>query len=162
MAYIKYKELTKFFNFSRYIKNDELAYYITDYAYEDERILATYKTFRDHGMFTTEKMVLFDNRLSIRPYKKIYTIPYNRVSSLCILFRSSVVELQLDLDNGYQLRLKFVNMTDVDKVRLRLLYSYISRVVTRQKIPEDLIQNLMDNNIVLRGGIKWKKKPKTF
>ena len=68
MAYIKYKELTKFFNFSRYIKNEDLAYYVTDYAYEDEKILVTYKTFRDHGMFTTEKMVLFDKNIYIRTY----------------------------------------------------------------------------------------------
>lgn len=151
MAYIKYKELTKFFNFSRHVGNDNLPKYVTDYVYEDERILVTYKTFRDFGIFTTSKIVLFDNRLSFTPFKKIYTIPYNKISALYIMFQSRSVELHFDLESGHQLKLKFVNMDAYDKVRLRLLYSYISRYVNKQEISNELINKLITDDIELKG-----------
>ncbi len=150
MAYIKYKELSKFFNFSKYIKTENLPYYIYDYIYDDEKVLVSYKTFRDHGIFTTEKIVLFDNRLSFNPFKEIYTIPYHKVSALYIRFRSNTVDLHFDLESGHQLQLKFVNMTRYDKVRLRLLYSYICRYMNKQKIPADLVNNLVEDKIEVR------------
>ena len=36
MAYIKYKELTKYFNFSKEIDKDNLPTYVTDYLKKDE------------------------------------------------------------------------------------------------------------------------------
>ena len=47
MAYIKYKELTKYFNFNKIIEIDDLPEYVTDYIYSDEKILEAYKTSRD-------------------------------------------------------------------------------------------------------------------
>ena len=43
MAYIKYKELTKYFDFSKHIKTGDLPWYIYDYVYDDEEILVSYK-----------------------------------------------------------------------------------------------------------------------
>lgn len=150
MAYIKYKELTKFFDFSKYIEIDKLPWYIFDYVYENEKILVSYKTFRDHGIFTTEKIVLFDNSLSIKPFKKIYTIPYNSVSSCSILFRPRYVCLQFDLESGYQLVLKFVNMSKIDKARLRILYSHICRYITGQKHSNEVLNTLIENKIIIK------------
>ena len=150
MAYIKYKELTKYFDFSKHIKTGDLPWYIYDYVYDDEEILVNYKTFRDHGVFTTDKIVLFDNRLSVRPFKKIYTIPYKSISS--ILYRPGEVELQFDLESGYQLRLKFVGMNKVHKARLRTLYSYICQYNLGKKIPRTLIDSLVDDKIEVKEG----------
>ncbi len=151
MAYIKYKELTKFFNFSKHIQTADLPYYIYDYVFDDEKVLVSYKTFRDHGVFTTEKIVLFDNRLSFRPFKEIYTIPYHNVSALYIRYKSKSVDLHFDLESGHQVQLKFVNVNRYDKARLRLLYSYICRYINKQKIPSDLVDTLIEDKIELRG-----------
>ena len=150
MAYIKYKELTKYFDFSRYIDPKDLPKYTMDYVYEDEEVLVAYKTFRDYGLFTTEKIVLFDNKLSITPFKETYTIPYKSINSCSIVFRPYKIELKFDLDSGYQLRLKFMDMTVYDKVRIRLLYSCIARAISGQKMPKDLVNKLIDNDIIIK------------
>lgn len=152
MAYIKYKELTKYFDFSKHIKTCDLPWYIHDYVYDDEEILVAYKTFRDHGIFTTDKIVLFDNRLSVRPFKKIYTIPYKSISSCSILYRPGEVELQFDLESGYQLRLKFVSMNKEHKARLRTLYSYITQYSMGKRIPRSLIDSLIEDKIDIKEG----------
>ena len=50
MAYIKYKEITKYFNFSRVLDKTKLPWYVYDYIFEEETILAAYKTTTDHGV----------------------------------------------------------------------------------------------------------------
>lgn len=150
MAYVKYKELTKFFDFSKYIETKNLPWYVFDYVFEDEEILAGYKTFRDHGLFTTKKIILFDNAISFRPFKQIYTIPYNEISSCSILYRPSKVELKCDLESGYQLRLIFVNMHKLEKMRLRLIYSVISREISNQKPSKEVIDSLVKNDMVIK------------
>ncbi|NLC48589.1 MAG: PH domain-containing protein [Tenericutes bacterium] len=150
MAYVKYKELTKFFDFSRYIETKDLPWYVSDYIYGDERILSSYKTFRDHGVFTTKKIILFDNAISVRPFKEIYTIPYNSISSCSILYRPSKVELKFDLESGYQLRLIFVDMHKHEKARLRLLYSTICMFISNQEQSKDIINQLVENKIIVK------------
>ena len=61
MAYVRYKEVTKHFNFLRVISKDNLPLYIKHYVKDDEIILSTYETSRDHGIFTDKKIILFDN-----------------------------------------------------------------------------------------------------
>ena len=39
MAYVKYKELTKYFNFNKQIEKDGLPTYVTDYLKKGEIIL---------------------------------------------------------------------------------------------------------------------------
>jgi hypothetical protein len=154
LAYIKQKEITKYFDFNKYIPNENLPHYLLDYVYEDEKILAVYKTFRDHGVFTTKKMVLFDNAISIDPFKQIYTIPYKNISSCSIVFRSTKAELKCDLISGYPLRLKFINIKVEDKVRLRLLYSCIARLITDQKLDQNVVSDLSLNKINLKEELK--------
>ncbi len=150
MAYIKYKELTKYFDFSRNVALDELPQYTLDYVYGDEIVIVAYKTFRDYGLFTSEKIVLFDNSILLRPFKEIYSIPYSSISSLGILYRKSQVILKFDLDSGYQLRLSFINMRVEDKIRLRLLSSVISQIISNQKVDRKLIDKIIENKISLK------------
>lgn len=148
MTYIKYKEITKFFDFSLFVSKHDLPAYVLDYIYEDEHVLAAYKTSRDYGVFTEKKMILFDNAISINPYKEIFTISYKKLTTCSILFRPSKAELKFDLESGFPLRVKFTNMSRIDKVRLRLLYSFITRVVCNQDIPESLSEKLINDNIL--------------
>lgn len=94
MAYIKYKELTKYFNFNKRLDIEELPKYVLDYVDSDEKILSAYKTSRDKSIFTNKRMILFD----VTPFtkkKKIHIIPYKQISSATLEFdigdRKSVV-----------------------------------------------------------------------
>ena len=115
MAYIKYKELTKYFNFSKEIDAKELPGYVTAYLDDKEKIFKAYKTLRDRAMFTDERMILFD----VDPFvgsKKIHIIPYKSISSGAIL---------LSFDSGYQMKLNFIKLNPQAKTELRRLFSHI-------------------------------------
>lgn len=144
MAYIKYKEVTKYFNFSKVLKQSDLPGYIGDYVFEDEILLTAYKTSRDHGVFTDKKIVLFDN-FSLN--RQIFTIPYKSISTCSVVFKTTGGEITCMLDSGYPLRLKFVNMKSEDKLRLRLLYSCITRVINGQSLDKGVVRRLVEDDI---------------
>lgn len=152
MAYIKYKEITKYFNFSKVLDKSKLPKYVTDYAFDDERILVAYKTRTDHGIFTTSKIVLFDNYSMFGAKKHIYTIPYKTISTCSIIFYPRNAEISLFLDSGYPVRLKFINLRDIDKLRLRYLYSVIIKIVSNQKVTSDELTRLINDDISFEKG----------
>lgn len=145
MGYVKYRAVTKPFYFSGIIEVEELPAYIKQYIRE-ELILATYKTSRDHGIFTDKKIVLFDN---FNKRKQIYTIPYSSISTLSIIFDEKEAELDLFLDSGYPVHLKFVNMRGEDKLRLRILYTCINRLINNQEPLKMDVDRLLKNDIHL-------------
>ena len=124
MAYTKYKELTKYFNFNKEIEINDLASYINDYLYDDETIYKAYKTSRDKAVFTNGRMILFD----VNPFsnsKKIHVIPYKSISSGAVLFNRRSGSIFLSFDSGYQIKLNFVRLTSSDKSELRKLFSHM-------------------------------------
>ena len=147
MAYIKYKEVTKYFNFSKYIDSKLLPKYTLDYVFEDEKVLVSYRTSRDYGLFTDKKMILFDNTNILNLKKNITIIPYKSISTCGIIFKPYGVEMSLFLDSGYPLILKFVNTIAEDKVRLRLLFSAISKYVNNQKESKEKNERLINNDV---------------
>lgn len=124
MAYVKYKELTKYFNFSKEIDIDKLPTYVTDYLDEKETIYKVYKTLRDKAVFTDKRMVLFDVNIT-GTNKKIHIIPYKSISSGAILFKVNSAAILLSFDSGYQMRLNFIKLDPKEKTELRKLYSKI-------------------------------------
>lgn len=154
MAYIKYKEITKYFNFSRVLDKTKLPWYVYDYIFEEETILAAYKTTTDHGVFTTHKIVLYDNYSLFRKNKHIYTIPYKTISTASIFFSPGHAEIDLYLDSGYPVRLKFVDVVSLDKQRLRLLYTVIVKNITNQKVTNAEIERLVKDEIEIPEGGK--------
>jgi len=147
MAYLKNKEITKFFNFTKVVPVNDLPKYTTDYAFDDERILVSYKTRNDYGVFTDSKIILFDNSYTWGTSKQVFVIPYASIRAVAVIFKPSGGEILSMLEGGNQLRLKFVNMSNVDKLRLRLLYTTITRVVNNKKLDEKIIQKLIDDDI---------------
>lgn|SRR5574344_3158783 len=122
MAFIKFKELTKYFNFNKEIDKQTLPKYVTDYIDKGETIYKAYKTFRDKAVFTDKRMILFDvDPLSFE--KKIHIIPYHSISSGAVSFSGSRGAIYLSLDSGYQMRLNFVHMNGEEKGELRKLYT---------------------------------------
>ncbi len=150
MAYMKYKEVTRAFNFSKVLNDDDLPGYIKHYVPEDENILVAYKTSRDHGVFTDKKIVLFDNINTLNRSKRIYTIPFKSVSVLDIVFGEKSAELNFSLDCGFPVKLKFVDMKAEDKIRLRLLYTCINRIVNGQEPLKEDIKRLKSDDVSLK------------
>ncbi|MEG0826230.1 MAG: PH domain-containing protein [Bacilli bacterium] len=122
MAYIKYKELTKYFNFKKEIDIESLPKYVTDYKLNDEIIIRAYKTRKDKGIFTDKRIILFDLKW-FGTTKTIHTIPYRSISTIAVLYKGSKSSLLFSMDSGYQIRLNFVNMSAEDKMHLRKLYA---------------------------------------
>lgn len=125
MAYLKYKELTKYFNFNEELDPKELPEFAMDYLAKGEEIYAVYRTRKDKAIFTEDRMILFDVLPWTNMSKKIHMIPYKAISTSAIVFHPKTAAILLSLDSGYQMRLNFVSMDPHAKTRLRLLYSYI-------------------------------------
>lgn len=126
MAYIKYKELTKYFNFNTRLEIESLPKYVLDYVDKDEKIIGAYKTSRDKSVFTDKRMILFD----VTPFtkkKKVHIIPYKAIDTGSIEYDVGTVALLLSFTSGYQLRLNFVKMSAADKSELRLIFSIIMK-----------------------------------
>lgn len=121
MAYAKFKELTKYFDFKAEVPTSRLPEYTTEYVRKDEEILLGYKTHRDHAIFTNKTMILFDRDI-VGTYKKIHMIPYRSISTSAICFKPGRAEILLSLDSGYQMRINFVNMNHEKKEHLKVVY----------------------------------------
>lgn len=126
MAYARFKELTKYFDFKEEIEIDDLPDYTKEYVNSGEKILMGYKTARDHAVFTDKTMILFDRNIACT-YKKIHIIPYASISSSAILFKPGRTEILMSMDSGYQMRIVFVNMNHVKKEHLKEVYKVMMK-----------------------------------
>jgi len=127
MAYIKFKELTKYFDLSKEVKEDDLPEYAKEYVDENEKIIISYKNSKDYAVFTDKRMILFDRDTLAVYYKKIHMIPYVSISTSAINFKPGKVELLLSLDSGYQIHLNFVDMNHNKKENIKIVYKTMMR-----------------------------------
>lgn len=123
MAYIKFKELSKYFDFKKEVKKEELPEYVLEYTNDDERVMMGYKNSRDYALFTDKRMILFDRDVLGVHYKKIHMFPYQSISSSAICFKPGKVELLFSFDSGYQLHLNFVEMNHDKKETIKKIYN---------------------------------------
>ena len=122
MAYIKFKELTKYFDFRLEVDTKNLPEYTIEYLNANEDVLLAYKNSRDYALFTGERMILFDRDTLGLYYKKIHIIPYNRISTCAINFKPGKVELLCSLDSGYQMHLNFIDMNHDKKEKIKEIF----------------------------------------
>ena len=122
MAYIKFKELTKYFDFKTEVFEGSLPDYAKEYVSNKEKILIGYKNSKDYVVFTDKKMILFDRDTLAVYYKKIHIFPYSSISSSAINFKSGKVELLFSFDSGYQLHINFNEMNHEKKENLKKVY----------------------------------------
>ena len=122
MAYIKFKELSKYFDFKEEIAIDKLPDYAKEYVSSKETILGSYKNSKDYAVFTDKKMILFDRDTLAVYYKKIHIFPYSSISSSAINFKPGKVELLFSFDSGYQLHINFIEMNHNKKEKLKSIY----------------------------------------
>ncbi len=122
MAYIKFKELTHYFNFHKKLNTKQLPEYVNQYISKDEVILSVFCTMRDKVVFTNKKLILFDLKGLLGYTKKIEIFPHNRICSSAIVFNKTSIYLLFTLLSGYQMRLNFVSLSPEDKSEIRELY----------------------------------------
>ena len=128
MAYIKFKELTKYFDLKEEVVEQDLPEYAKEYVEEDEKILLSYKNSKDYAVFTDKRVILFDRDTLAMYYKKIHIIPYISISTSAINFKPGKVELLFSLDSGYQVHLNFINMHHDKKENIKIVYKAIMKV----------------------------------
>ncbi len=124
MAYMKFKELTKYFDFKTEVLDvDALPDYAQEYINIDsENFLLAYKNSKDYLVFTNKRMIMFDRDAIAIYYKKIHIVPYKSISTSAINYMPGKVELLFSLDSGYQLHINFVNMNHDKKENLKRIY----------------------------------------
>ena len=129
MAYMKFKELTKYFDFKTEIVDvDSLPDYTKEYVDEGEKIILAYKNSKDYVLFTNKRLVLFDRDPLAVYYKKVHIVPYRSISSSAINFLPGKLELLFSLDSGYQLHINFVGMDHGKKDNLKSVYKLMMKV----------------------------------
>ena len=148
-------EISRDLSFSKVLNKKELPGYIKHYVLEDENVLVAYKTSRDHAIFTDNKVVIFDTLKKIGR-KEIYALPYKNIISVSVTFDIIDAELVLYLECGYPIKLRFVDLEAEDKIRLRLLYTYLSRKISDEKIPKELFIRLIKDDV------RFITNPKAF
>lgn len=129
MAYIKFKELAKYFDFKTEVNEESLQDYAKEYIDNDkERFVFAYKNSKDYIVFTDKRMILFDRDTLAVYYKKIHIIPYKSISSSAINYKPGKVELLFSLDSGYQLHINFIEMNHDKKERIKKIYKIMNSV----------------------------------
>lgn len=127
MAYIKFKELSKYFDFKTEVYEDKLPDYTKEYVEDNETVLIGYKNSKDYVVFTDKKMILFDRDTLAVYYKKIHIIPYESISTSAINFKPGKVELLFSFDSGYQLHINFIDMNHDKKEMLKKVYKIMMK-----------------------------------
>ena len=127
MAYIKFKELTKYFDFKDEILDENLPDYTKEYVEANEHIVMGYKNSKDYVVFTDKKMILFDRDTLAIYYKKIHIIPYMSISTSAINFKPGKVEILFSLDSGYQLHINFIDMNHDKKENIKKVYKIMMK-----------------------------------
>jgi len=126
MAYIKFKELAKYFDFKVEVSEEELEDYAKEYIDLKEKFIFAYKNSKDYIIFTDKRMILFDRDTLAVYYKKIHIIPYKSISSSAIAYKPNKVELLFSLDSGYQLHINFINMNHAKKENIKAVYKLMT------------------------------------
>jgi len=121
MAYIKYKELTQYFNFHEELDVNNLPEYVKDYMTSSERAIFAYATHNDKFVLTDRKILIFDVK-DFTDNKTIHIFPFNSISSSAVEFKKKRCAILVSMDSGYQLRLNFVQMLPQDKTKFRKMY----------------------------------------
>ena len=122
MAYIKFKELTKYFDFKVEVGYDNLTDYAKEYISDKEKFILAYKNSKDFVVFTDKRIILFDRDPMAALYKKIHIIPFYSISSSAINYKPGKVELLLSLDSGYQMHINFIDMNHDKKENIKAVY----------------------------------------
>lgn len=134
MAYIKYKELTKYYNFSKELDLNALPKYVYAYIESGEEILIAYSTHNDMFLLTTFKLIIIDVSGFFIEKQKIHFFPFISISSTAIEFSNGKASIFLSMDSGYQVQLNFVKMTKEEQNKIRSVYMNMIEVISKKRL----------------------------
>jgi len=134
MAYIKYKELTKYYNFSKEIENKDIPEYVYSYIEDEEQILIAYSTYNDMFLLTNNKLIVIDTYGVIVKKQKIHFFPFVRISSTAIEFSRGKASIHLSMDSGYQVRLNFVKLTKEEQEKIKRVYMRMIKTISTKRV----------------------------
>lgn len=133
MAYIKYKELTKYYNFSKKLELNEIPKKVTDYIELGEEILIAYSTYNDIFVLTNYKIMIFDVSGLVDQNEKIHFFPFMTTSSTAIEFTKGKTIIYLSMDSGYQVQLNFVKLTKEEQQEIKIAHMKLVSAISRPK-----------------------------
>lgn len=134
MAYIKYKELTKYYNFSKELDINKLPNEVYAYIESDEQIKIAYSTYNDIFLLTNIKLIIIDVSGISEQVKKIHFFPFVSISSTAIEFSKGKFSIFLSMDSGYQVHLNFVKMTAEDQLKIRNVYMQMVETISKKRV----------------------------
>ena len=134
MAYIKYKEITRYFNFRRELSREEIPKKVYSYIEANEEILIVYSTGNSIFCLTSLKLIIFDVRGIIELKETVHFFPFVSISSTAIEYVGSRVAILLSMDSGYQVRLNFVKMSEEEKRKIRSVYMDMVEAISRKRV----------------------------
>lgn len=140
------KEEFKSVVFTRNLDIEEVPFYGKDYLCDEEIVLAAFATNQDIGIFTDQKIIIFDNTNGHGNQKEVISIPYQVLTIHSIMFQSKSVEIVILLDSKNKLTLKFIDLDDAGKMRIRYLYNAVSALVCGLDIPKKVQKKLLEND----------------
>lgn len=130
MAYIKYKELTKYYHFSEELDVTKLPDYTYNFIEENEMLLLAYADGVNMFILTSRKMIIFEVNTIINKHK-VHFFPYNHISSTAIETIPGRLAIYLSMDSGYQLRFYFVKLTKEKETRIISNYNKMLGLISR-------------------------------
>lgn len=133
MAYIKYKELTKYYNFSKKVSLNELPEKAYTYLDNEEKILMAYSTYNDLFLMTSTKIIVFDVSGVTDNIEKIHFFPFKNTSSTAIEFTKGKCSIYLSMDSGYQVQLNFVKMTEEEQKEMQLSHRMLVMAISNMR-----------------------------
>lgn len=130
MAYIKYKELTKYYHFSEELDVTKLPEYTYNFIEDNEALLLAYADGINMFIFTSRKLIVFEVNTLLNKHK-VHFFPYNHISSTAIETIPGRLAIYLSMDSGYQLRFYFVKLTKEKETRIISNYNKMLGLISR-------------------------------
>ena len=92
-------------------------------------------------------ILLFDIFIKFVCHNHINTIPYSAIETLSVTFSQDSADLNMVLHCGVPVHFHFLATQAEDKVRLRLLYTCINRIIDDQVPSKRDIKRLMKDDV---------------
>lgn len=134
MAYIKYKELTKYYNFSNELEIKDIPEYVYSYIEDGEQILIAYSTYDDMFLLTNNKLIVIDTSGLIFKRQKVHFFPFVTISSTAIEFSRGKAAIHLSMDSGYQVRLNFVKLSREEQEKIKRVYMNMIKTISTKRV----------------------------
>ena len=133
MAYIKYKELTKYYHFSEELDVTKLPEYTYNFIEDNEALLLAYADGINMFIFTSRKLIVFEVNTLLNKHK-VHFFPYNHISSTAIETIPGRLAIYLSMDSGYQVRLNFVKLTKEEQEKIKRVYMRMIKTISTKRV----------------------------